>query len=80
MEFYKNLISKYAGLSTVFKSFFLLLTLFLLFFGISLFINVKNKPYSAYDSLINKTNKTNEKQNLMLQDTRVHNWDELGKK
>ncbi len=69
-------ILKIPNFKNVFKSFFLLVILFLFFFGVSLFINVKNKPYSAYDSLINKTN---EKQNLMLQDTRVHNWDELKK-
>ena len=69
-------IPEIPNFKNVFRSFFLLVILFLFFFGISLFINVKNRPYSAYDVLVNK----NKKENLMLQDTRVHNWDELGKK
>lgn len=74
MEFYKNLIGKYAGLGTVFKSFFVLIILFLVFFAVNLFITVKSKRDSAYTVLNSETYKT------MLQDTRVHNWDEIDKK
>ena len=73
-------IPEIPNFKNVFRSFFLLVILFLFFFGISLFINVKNRPYSAYDVLVNKNRIKNEKENLMLQDTRVHNWDEVGKK
>lgn len=73
MEFLKNLISKYAGLKTVFKSFFLVIVLFLVFFAVNLFITINNKRNSAYKVLSSETNKT------MLQDTRMHNWDEINK-
>lgn len=73
MEFLKNLISKYAGLQTVFRSFFLVIVLFLLFFAVNLFISINNKKNSAYKVLSNETHKT------MLQDTRMHNWDEIQK-
>ncbi len=74
MEFYKNLIGKYAGLGTIFKSFFVLIILFLLFFAVNLFITVKSKRESAYTVLNSEMYKT------MLQDTRVHNWDEIDNK
>ncbi|OGI19961.1 MAG: hypothetical protein A3B68_00255 [Candidatus Melainabacteria bacterium RIFCSPHIGHO2_02_FULL_34_12] len=73
METFKNLANKYLGLSTVLKSFFLLLILFLIFFGVNLFITIKDKPKSAY-SILNE-----EGSKMMLQDTRVHNWSELEK-
>ncbi len=74
MEFYKNLIGKYAGLGTAFKSFFVLIILFLVFFAVNLFITVKSKRDSAYTVLNSETYK------IMLQDTRVHNWDEIDNK
>ena len=76
MEILKNLLTKYASLQTVFKSFFLLIILFLMFFAVNLFITVKNKSQSAYTILSSE----NEKSMLKLQDTRVHNWSELDKK
>ena len=76
MEILKNLLTKYASLQTVFKSFFLLMILFLMFFAVNLFITVKNKSQSAYTILSSE----NEKSMLKLQDTRVHNWSEVDKK
>ena len=68
-----NSINKYKTLQTVFKSFFVLLALFLIFFGVNLFISIQNKSKSAYTVL------SSENEQLMLQDTRVHNWSELEK-
>ena len=76
MEILKNLLTKYASLQTVFKSFFLLIILFLMFFAVNLFITVKNKSHSAYSVLSSE----NEKSMPKLQDTRVHNWSEVDKK
>ena len=73
MEIFNNLISKYKGLQTIFKSFFLLVILFFVFFAINLFISIKGNHKSAYSVL------SNEEPNIMLQDTRVHNWSELKK-
>lgn len=75
MTILNNLINKYSGLQTVFKSFFLVVILFLVFFAVNVFISLKSKTDSAYTVLNN-----NEKLKLMLQDTRVHNWSELEKK
>ena len=63
------------NIQTFFRSSFVLIILFLLFFGISLFITLLNRPRSAYTIL----NSLNERENLMLQDTRVHNWSEVDK-
>ena len=76
MEFLKKFIAKYGSISTFFKSFFLLVVVFLVFFGVNLFISIKNKSESAYTALEN----LNKKKEVMLQDTRVHNWSELEKK
>ena len=76
MEILKNLLTKYASLQTVFKSFFLLIILFLMFFAVNLFITVKNKSQSAYTVLSSEDEKLMPK----LQDTRVHNWSEVDKK
>lgn len=76
MDKFNNLIDKYLKLKTVFKSFFVVVMLFLVFFAINLFISLKNKPQSAYSVLSNNQ----ENKNIMLQDTRVHNWNELEKK
>lgn len=75
MDFFSKLFGKYAGLQTVFKSFFLLITLFLIFFAVNLFITIQNRSKSAYTVLSSEGEQTK----LMLQDTRVHNWDEIGK-
>ena len=75
MTIFDNLLGKYMSFKAIFKNFFLLVILFLLFFAFSLFIAVKNKPQSAYTALDGS-----EKSNVMLQDTRVHNWSELEKK
>ena len=74
MEVLRNLLSKYKSLATVFKSFFILMILFLVFFGVNLIIDIKNQDKSAYTSL------RNEKSEVKLQDTRVHNWNEIEKK
>ena len=73
MSITKNLINKYSNLQTVFKSFFLLIILFLTFFAVNLFITIQNKHESAYNAL----NKEVQNDQLMLQDTRVHNWDQI---
>lgn len=73
MELLKNLLIKYSSLQTAFKGFFLLIVLFLVFFAINLFISIQNRPKSAY-SVLNKESM------VKLQDTRVHNWDEIEKK
>ncbi len=70
-EIFQGLINKYKSLAVVFKTFFLLVILFLVFFGISLIISIKNKPQSAYTFL------SSERSKLMLQDTRMHNWNEI---
>lgn len=69
------LMEKFSKLQTVFKSFFVVLILFLIFFGINLLIILKNKPQSAYTVLSNEPNQSIKK----LQDTRVHNWSEIEK-
>ena len=75
MEILKNLLTKYSNLQTIFKSFFLLVILFLMFFAVNLFITVKNKSQSAYSILSSEDEKSMPK----LQDTRVHNWSEVDK-
>lgn len=45
---------------------------FFLFYGVYLFVTLNNRPKSAYSSLTQGSN-------IMLQDTRVHNWDEIKK-
>lgn len=59
----------------IFKSFFVVVILFLIFFSINLIITIKNKPQSAYTVLSNEPNQSIKK----LQDTRVHNWSEIEK-
>ena len=54
MSITKNLINKYSNLQTVFKSFFLLIILFLTFFAVNLFITIQNKHESAYNALNHK--------------------------
>jgi hypothetical protein len=70
---FKNLILKYSKLSGLFKSFFIVIVFLILIFGANLFISVLNKPKSAYTALTNKSG-------MKLQDTRLHNWDEIDKK
>lgn len=69
-----QLSTRYAGLKTTFKTFFLLIIIFLIFFAVNLFFTVKNKPESAYTMLQSQSRKHK------LQDTRVHNWSEIEKK
>ena len=69
-----NLYYSNMNIKIIFKGFFVLVIVFLLFFAINLFVTIKNKPLSAYTSL------NIEQSRLMLQDTRVHNWDEIEKK
>ena len=76
MDFLNKLFGKYVVLQAVFKSFFVLIVFFFLFFAVSLFISMQNKHSSAYNVL----NSEYEKSQLKLQDTRVHNWSELDKK
>ena len=56
----------------ILKSTSVIVILFLIFFGINLLIMLKNRPQSAYSVLSNESN-------IMLQDTRVHNWSEIEK-
>ena len=56
----------------ILKSTSVIVILFLIFFGINLLIMLKNRPKSAYSVLSNESN-------IMLQDTRVHNWSEIEK-
>ncbi|MBI1858676.1 MAG: hypothetical protein HYR97_06160 [Candidatus Melainabacteria bacterium] len=56
------------------KGILIISVIFFVFYGIYLFVTLKNKPKSAYSVLTSESEKT------MLQDTRVHNWDELGEK
>ena len=72
MGVFDGFLKKYTSLQASLKSFFLLIILFLVFFAANLFITVKNKPQSAYTVL------TSDRE-IMLQDTRVHNWSELKK-
>ena len=75
MRIMENLFSKYAKLHIFFRSFFIVVILFLVFFSINLYVSIlKSKPRSAYSVLEEKQTK------LMLQDTRVHNWSEIEKK
>ena len=71
---FKNMTN--LNVQAFFRSTFVLIILFLLFSGASLFITILNRPKSAYTVL----NGLNERENLMLQDTRVHNWSELENK
>lgn len=63
-------------MKNMFKGFYIVVVLFLIFFFINLFISVKSGHESAYSFL----NREHEKSKLKLQDTRVHNWSELEKK
>ena len=77
-----NLLNAFAKLQSGFKSFFIVIILLLIFFSVNLFITLKNKPKSAY-SVLNSNSESEvekEKSKLMLQDTRVHNWDEIQQK
>ena len=76
MSFLDKLSDKYTGLQTVFKSFFVLIILFLVFFAVNLFLLIQNRPKSAYSTL----NEEASRLKIMLQDTRMHNWDEIDKK
>ena len=76
MKMLKDLLNRYSSLQIFFKSFFLLVIIFLIFFSVNLFITIQNRPKSAYTVL----NTEEEKAKLKLQDTRVHNWNELEKK
>lgn len=69
----KNLILKYSKLSSLFKSFFIVIIFLIIVFGANMFISMLNKPKSAYNYL----NKDTE---VKLQDTRLHNWNEIDKK
>ena len=73
MQFLNELVTKYSKFQVIFKSFFLIIILFLVFYAVNLFFIVKNKPQSAYTVLENLS----EKEKLKLQDTRVHNWSEI---
>ena len=53
------------------KGILIISVIFFVFYGIYLFVTLKNKPKSAYSVL------TSESEKPMLQDTRVHNWDEV---
>lgn len=48
--------------------------IFFVFYGIYLYVTLTNKPKSAYSVLMENTNQA------MLQDTRVHNWNEIKEK
>ena len=74
MSFLDKLSDKYTGLQTIFKSFFVLIILFLAFFAVNLFLSIQNRPKSAYSALNEKASRLK----IMLQDTRMHNWDEIG--
>ncbi len=68
----KNLILKYSKLGNLFKSFFIVIISLVAIYGINLFISVLNKPKSAYSYLTKDAD-------VKLQDTRLHNWSEIGK-
>lgn len=72
-ETVKNLILKYSKLSGLLKSFFIVIFFLIIIFGANMFISMLNKPKSAYSYL----NKDTE---VKLQDTRLHNWNEIDKK
>ncbi|GEM_PF-2747695 len=69
----KNLILKYSKLSSLFKSFFIVIIFLIIIFGANMFISMLNKSKSAYTYLNNGTE-------IKLQDTRLHNWNEIDKK
>ena len=76
MELFKSLIKKYSDLQLIFKGFFLLIILFLVFFATNLFISIGSKKHqSAYSNLT-----SHDTRKVKLQDTRAHNWSELDKK
>ena len=75
MDKTSNFFSSLLKVQNMLRSFFIVFMLFLIFFAISLLINIKNKPESAYNHLTSE----NERQEINLQDTRVHNWSELKK-
>ena len=66
----KDILQKYSFLRITLRSFFVLVVLFLLFFAVNLLV-LMNKKESAYNNL------AAEKSKVMLQDTRLHNWDEI---
>ncbi len=57
------------------KGMFILIIILLIFFAINLFVNIQGKHESAYSVLSKSSNEAP----LMLQDTRVHNWEEIDK-
>lgn len=70
---FAGLIKRFSNIQLVFRSAFILLILFLVFFAINLFISIKSNHETAYKSL------TAQDKQIMLQDTRVHNWSEINK-
>lgn len=61
----------------IFRGMVVLTIFFLMFFAINVIVSIlRNKSQSAYDTLTAEYEKSQPK----LQDTRVHNWDELQKK
>ena len=76
MNVFNSLQDRYKKLKGVYSTLFVLIVLFLVFFAGNLVIYFFNKPQSAY-SVLDKESKNENK--IMLQDTRVHNWDELNK-
>ena len=59
----------------LFKKLFIIVLVFLIFYGGYLMISLSNNHESAYSSL-----KGQQKKKVKLQDTRVHNWSELQEK
>ena len=74
-EYIQNTINN-NGLKNTFKGTFVLVVVLLLFFTVSLVVNINAKHESAYNVLSKLNSKNN---TVMLQDTRVHNWSELDK-
>ena len=73
MAIFSKLLSKYSTLQGSLRTMLILIVLLTVFFFINLFFVFRSKHESAYNAL----NKEVQNDQLMLQDTRVHNWDQI---
>ena len=70
-----NLYDSNKSVQTAFKGFLIVAVIFLAFFAVNLWLCLQGKRESAYSAL----SRNEKEEQMMLQDTRVHNWSEVKK-
>ena len=71
MQAFNNLLERLEKLHVVLKGLLLVFAVFLLVYWINVYFILHTKSNDAYSFL------TSESEKIMLQDTRVHSWDEV---